>query len=313
MVAKILLDTDPGADDAIALLWLLALDAHYKCELVAITTTAGNVPGARTFDNAARLLSLCHRDDVELGRGVLDSVTTRVRAHGADGLGGVASLLPDASQRYDDAQPADQIIVERVNASPGEITLIGIGPASNLAAAEALQPGTLARAHRIILLGGMMQPAASQDPPEFNVASDPGAWRLVLEQGRDVAVIPIDVTRRVTLASAHVAAAGLDKHGGKIGLFLKALCEAMAHQARAAGVERGFLVHDAAAVACCLIPDMIRLTPARLNVAVDGMARGRTSAASFGGASVMLARSAKAEALCRRLLADLDGLARAVV
>jgi len=173
---RILLDTDPGGDDVFALCWLQSLARQGHAEIVAVTTVGGNVPSQHTFANASKILALGGFEHVEVGRAVpvRGQAEDAAYIHGADGMGNLSQTLPDAKRQLGKARFADQIIIEKLGAAPGEITLVAIGPLTNLAAAEEKSPGILAKAREVVIMGGVFrQPGNVTSRAEFNVHFDP--------------------------------------------------------------------------------------------------------------------------------------------
>ncbi len=176
---QILIDTDPGIDDAIAL--LLALQCP-DLDVVGITTVAGNVGLEQATRNAAGLLQLAERTDIPLhygAAGPLSGPSRSSAAHGLDGLGGVA--LPH--DRVEAAPDAARFIVDTVNANPGEVTLVTIGPLTNLALALELDPGLAGKTGGLMMMGGAEGAGNITPSAEFNFWCDPPAAQRVLAAG----------------------------------------------------------------------------------------------------------------------------------
>ena len=152
---KIILDTDPGGDDIFAFLWLSSLVKKGFAELVAVTTTNGNVSARQTFRSAGQILNLIGFDSIEVGRGVVVETATSDAAyiHGSDGMGNLAHTLPEALQAFESARSSEDVIIDHLNAACGEMTLVAVGPLTNLAAAEAKSPGILKKAKEIVIMG----------------------------------------------------------------------------------------------------------------------------------------------------------------
>lgn len=153
---KIILDTDPGGDNIFAFLWLQSLVKQGLAELVAVTTTDGNVSAQKTFSNASQILGLGGFYHIEVGRGVAmreEAAEDAAHIHGSDGMGKLSTTLASATHAYETALYSDQIIIDKLNAAPGEITVVAIGPLTNLAAAEVKSPGILKKAREIVLMG----------------------------------------------------------------------------------------------------------------------------------------------------------------
>ena len=167
---RIILDTDPGIDDALAL--FLAL-ASPEIQLEAITTVSGNVSLEHTTRNALTLLELTQRTDIPVARGsALPLVTLPVEAahvHGDNGLGGV--ILPEP-QIHSVTQHAVELIIEKVMAAPGEITLVPIGPLTNLALALRREPRLASAVREVVIMGGALRVPGNVTPSaEFKICA----------------------------------------------------------------------------------------------------------------------------------------------
>jgi inosine-uridine nucleoside N-ribohydrolase len=280
---KILFDTDPGGDDAFALLWLQSLAKQGHAEIVAVTTVAGNVDGQHTFANACRILALGGFGEVEVGR----SATTEPQAqdaayiHGADGIGNLSRTLPEPRQRLSAARVAAEVIIEKLNAAPGEITLVAVGPLTNLAEAEAKCPGILAKAKEIVVMGGAFQHRGNVAPrAEFNIHCDPEAAAKVFASRDDVVVLPLDVTTRIgftkTLAES-ICQAAPDHAIARLIVDLSRFLTKTTMGYRDTEGVAGFHVHDAATLAYLFYPETLLLRRGQVCVEIRGQwTRGQT-------------------------------------
>ena len=273
---KILFDTDPGIDDAMALL-MLARDP--RAELLGITTVFGNAPVERTTANA---LALCERFGIEVpvARGAAQALfrptTTYAEVvHGDDAMGNVD--LPAARTRQVEAMAAPQFICDLARRHAGELVLVAVGPYTNLALALQHDPELVQRVRAVVVMGGAfgvhghrgnVSPVA-----EANVAADPHAADRVLSAAWPVTVVGLDVTHEVLLDTAYLDALGRD--GGAEGAFIRAIThhyEAFYRRQTGGGIYS----HDASAVACALDPGPFALRRGPVRVATDGIAAGQT-------------------------------------
>src|SRR2546421_9314180 len=201
MAIPILLDCDPGHDDAIAL--LLAL-ASPELELLGITTVAGNQTLEKTTANAIRVLDFVGRDDIPVAAGadqpLLRDPFVAAYVHGEPGLDG-PDLPPP--QREPVRQHAVDFLAERIRARDGRVTLVPTGPLTNVALMLALHPD--ARPERIVLMGGAIAEGNVTPAAEFNIWCDPEAAARVFASGIDVAMIGLDVTHEALFTPAHVS------------------------------------------------------------------------------------------------------------
>lgn len=281
---RIILDTDPGGDDILAFLWLLSLVKQGFADLVAVTSAAGNVAAQKTFSSASQILSLTGFSTIEVGRGVPiqqghDADARHI--HGADGMGNLSQTLPSPMHQFEEARNADELIVDKLNAAPGEITIVAIGPLTNLAAAEAMQPGILKKAKEVVIMAGAFQCPGNVTPhAEFNVWFNAEAAQVVFASREDIVVLPLDVTRHLIFTRDMAQAVTRTNPNGKLAQFLVALCEFMigtALQYRETGGIPGFLVHDAATLGYLFYPETLMLRRAHVRVETKGAwTRGQT-------------------------------------
>lgn len=275
-ISKLILDTDPGGDDIFAFLWMASLVRQGLAELIAVTAVEGNVAALKTFSSSSQVLGLVELAEVEVGRGVQRPTRQEnaTHIHGPDGMGNLSTTLPAATHAYESARPADEIICDRLNAAPGEITLVGIGPLTNLAAAETKHPGILRQAKQVVVMAGAFQCQGNVTPAaEFNVWFNPEAAQTVFNSRDDIVVLPLDVTRSLifTREMAEVVAAA--NPASPIAQFLVALCKFMigtALQYRETRGVPGFLVHDAATLGYLFYPETLMLRRAKVRVETQG-------------------------------------------
>jgi inosine-uridine nucleoside N-ribohydrolase len=280
---RVLFDTDPGGDDVFALLWLQSLAKQGFVEIVAVTTVDGNVPNRYTFANASRTLALGGFGHVQVGRGVpiREQAEDAAHVHGTDGMGNLSQTLPEPKHQLREARCADDIIIEKLKAAPGEITLIAVGPLTNLAAAEKKDPGILTKAKEVVVMGGAFRRRGNiTSHAEFNIHCDPEAAQKVFASRDDIVVLPLDVTHHVTFTTEHAEAVSQAAPQSRIGRFIADLCHFMSKTSlKYRGTEgvRGFHVHDATTLAYLFYPETLLLRRAKVRVETKGeWTRGQT-------------------------------------
>jgi purine nucleosidase len=203
---KIILDCDPGQDDAINL--LLAMASPDELEILGITAVAGNVPLDLTQRNSRIVCELAGRLDINVYAGCSDPIAReRITAeyiHGNTGIDGVEVYEPDHPLQ---AQHAVDYIIETLHAEEeGTVTLVPTGPLTNLAVAFEKDPTVVSKVAQIILMGGAMREGGNRTPSaEFNILADPHAAKNVFECGRPLIVFGLDVTHRVLATKERVA------------------------------------------------------------------------------------------------------------
>ncbi|WP_033291956.1 nucleoside hydrolase [Amycolatopsis jejuensis] len=276
MGTKLIIDTDPGVDDAFA----IALAARSSdVDLLGVTTVFGNVPLATTTSNARRLLQLCDRSDVPVAAGAARPLLYRElhrksTVHGSDGLSGHADLLPEATRPLEESD-AVSLMVSLIEASDEPVTIAPIGPLTNIAALLAAHPGVRSKIARIVLMGGAIARGNSTAVAEFNIWADPDAARRVLvEDDVPCVMVPLDLTHRCAVDSGWLAKLAAS---GPIGQALDAFTpEYLAHYRQVLGYE-GIVLHDAVAVAEAIRPGILHTETYPVDIdSTPGPTRGMT-------------------------------------
>jgi len=279
MAATILLDTDPGGDDSVALLWLHSLARQRRLSLAAVTAADGNVPAQQTYANVGQLLSLLGTS-VPVGMGVLVAgAKDAAYIHGPDGMGNLSKTLPP-SGLVGKAADSDDLIVAQLTAQPHKISLIAIGPLTNLAAAEEKHPGVLALAKEIVVMGGAIAHPGNVTPhAEFNIWFNPEAATKVFRSCNNTVLIPLDVTSQLQFTHAMAQQIAQANPHSPISQFILALCSVMTTTASSYRETDGsaFLVHDAATLAYVVYPHLFAFQRAHITIETQGeFTRGQT-------------------------------------
>jgi inosine-uridine nucleoside N-ribohydrolase len=272
MSVPIVLDCDPGHDDALAL--MLAI-ASPEVELVGVTTVAGNQTIEKTTANALKVLELCGRGDVPVARGAADPLVRRrdvaAHVHGESGLDGPD--LPEPSVRPVD-EGAVRFLARLIREREGKLTLVPTGPLTNVALLLALEPD--ARPERIVLMGGSVGEGNRTPAAEFNIWADPEAARRVFESGVDVTMIGLDVTHQALVTDAD---AGVLRGVGRVGKVAAELLDfyGIWHRRSYPDLD-GSPLHDPVAVAHVVDPTLVETRPAYIEVDCGWeQGRGRTN------------------------------------
>lgn len=252
MPRRVILDTDPGVDDTMALFLLLHSP---ELQLDAVTTVFGNVDVEQTTRNIIIALDIAGRSDLPVARGadrplLRNRQTDGAAVHGGNGLGGAA--LPQPS-RQAGSQHAAALIVERVMAAPGEITLIAVGPLTNLAIATRLEPRIVENVEQVVVMGGAVTVPGNVSPvAEANIHNDPEAAQIVLGAGFPLALIGLDVTLQAIITLDDVAV--LRTTAGPEGEFIHAITVNYGDRHTNRLGHYGFPMHDASAVLYAIDP-----------------------------------------------------------
>jgi len=266
---RIILDCDPGRDDAIAIAMALASSA--EIDLAGITAVAGNVPLEATYRNARFLCELCGFPDLPVHAGadrpLVREPVTATRHHGESGLEGVDVSMPATPVK---ARPAVEFIAETLRAAgDDEITLVAIGPFTNVALFAREHPDLVPKVREIVVMGGASTAGGNVTPAaEFNVYADPHAAAVVFECGRPLVVHGLDVTHQVLAAPRH--AERLAEAGGAAARRLAPLLHpASGSRSPRFGPDRSPL-HDPCTIAWLLRPELFTCEPVPVAVETEG-------------------------------------------
>jgi pyrimidine-specific ribonucleoside hydrolase len=308
VTTPIVIDTDPGVDDAVAL--MLAL-ASPEVELRAITTVFGNVALEGTTANAGRILALCDRSDVPVAAGAARPLVhpQRERAHhvhGDDGLGGRAASLP--APAAPDPRTAVELLAAVLRASDQPVTLVPIGPLTNIALLLAVHPDLAPRIGRIVWMGGSLGAGNTSGVAEFNAHCDPEAAHRVLTQADvPVTMVPLDLTMRCPAGPEWIES--LAAAGPRCAALAAVITHYRAPFRERYGVD-AVAVHDAVAVLEAVLPGTLRTTAMPIAVACDlGPARGATVGMPGGvGPQVQVALDADTDKVLAEILERLRRL-----
>jgi inosine-uridine nucleoside N-ribohydrolase len=266
----ILLDCDPGHDDAIALLLVLASP---ELELLGVTSVSGNQTLEKTTANAIRVLEFAGRRDIPVAAGA-DRPLVRERfvaayVHGETGLDG-PDLPPPQAEPI--SRHAVDFLADRIRERDGAVTLVPTGPLTNIALLLALHPD--ARPERIVLMGGAVGEGNVTPAAEFNIWADPEAAARVFGSGIDVTMIGLDVTHKALFSTAHMG-----RLAGRVGEMVTELLRFYDKFHRKVYGFDGSPIHDAVAVAHVIDPALVETKHRNVEIDVESeLCRGRTVA-----------------------------------
>ena len=264
MTRKIIIDTDPGQDDAVAI--LLALSSP-ELEVLGITTVAGNVPLALTTRNAQLIVGLSGQTvPIVAGRDrpLNRQLVTAEYVHGQTGLDGI-----DLGEPHVPVTPGDGVdfIVDTLRReAPGTVTLVPIGPLTNIAAAFARAPDIIPRVQQVVLMGGAYFEVGNVTPTaEFNIYVDPEAAAQVLNSGVDVVMMPLDVTHKALTSADWIA--GLRALGTRAGEAVASWTDFFERYDREKYGAEGAPLHDPCTIAYLIRPELF--SGRRINVEIE--------------------------------------------
>jgi purine nucleosidase len=272
MSTKIILDCDPGIDDALAITFAYG---HPDVDLIGITTVAGNVSLDKTTRNALAVTEFVGADTIPVTPGSPAPLIRRAlhaeQVHGETGLGG--AVLPEPGRKPRDGHAIDYII-DTIGAAPGEITLVATGPMTNIALAVRREPLLATWVKDFVIMGGSSGRGNVTPAAEFNIWADPEAAAVVFDAGWNVRMIGLDVTLRA-LATPPVRERM--REFGKLGGDL--LLPALAQYRDSAGDDPA--VHDVCAVVSVARPSVFGYTPAAVEVETAGRLTAGMTVTSF--------------------------------
>ena len=272
---RIILDCDPGQDDAIAI--LLALGSPEEIELLAITAVAGNVPLRLTEVNARKILELAGRADIPVYKGchrpLVEPLETAEYVHGETGLNGVD--LPEPLMKLAEGHAVDAII-EIVTAAPrGTITLCPTGPLTNIAMALLKEPELASRVKDIVLMGGAIGLGNVTPAAEFNIYVDPHAARVVFESGVPITMLGLDVTHQALVNRPRLEA--IRALGTPVALAAAGLVDFFNRFDSDRYEVDGAPLHDPCVIAQLIEPSIFEGKPCHVAIETEGGSKGRTN------------------------------------
>ena len=276
---RILIDTDPGVDDALAiLLAMLSPELHIE----AITTVCGNVPVTQGTENLLRILEVLDLEEFPRiaqgeARPLVKPLVTAAHVHGDDGLGNVSQLQnADGNPLY---PPADtnissisgvDLILEMVTRYPDELTLVALGPLTNIAKAIREDTEKMKRLQKIVLMGGAFEEYGNvTTTAEFNIFVDPHAAHEVFHFAVPIHIVPLDATHQIILTGERLHAE-TDKRPHRISQFLKDATQSCMEFYRQHVGFWGFHIHDALPIGMLTHPDYFESVPAHVQVETEG-------------------------------------------
>jgi inosine-uridine nucleoside N-ribohydrolase len=276
----IIIDCDPGHDDAMAL--LLALGSP-EVEVLGVTTVAGNQTLDKTTANAIRVLDHVGRAAIPVAAGaprpLMRDLHVAAEVHGESGLDG-SGLPPPA--RTPERAHAIEWIAQALDRAPRPVTLVPTGPLTNVALLLARYPELEAKIDRIVLMGGAFGEGNVTPAAEFNIWVDPEAAARVFATGLDVTMVGLDVTHQALLTQVH---ADRLARAGRSGKLVADLVGFYARFHRRRYAWEGVPVHDAVAVAHVIDPTLLETCSCGVRIETgDGLGRGRTHVDRFGRA-----------------------------
>jgi purine nucleosidase len=269
MAQKVIVDTDPGIDDALAIFIALA---SAELDVIGLTTVCGNIGIATTTRNAGRILALADRSRVPVLAGSAKPLVgpgfDTADIHGNDGLGGVDFPEPEVEEKGDAIEWMSSTLR---NAHPGAIDILALGPLTNIARLVLEHPDAAQRIGRIIAMGGAVhEPGNFGSRAEFNLAADPDAADVVLRAGIPLVMVPLDVTRRVRATPETLAQ--LRAAGKPVANACAALIEAYFQStASQSQIAESRPLHDPCVMALAVDPSLFNVEQIALRVDVaDG-------------------------------------------
>ncbi len=271
---KIIFDTDPGTDDAMAL--MLALNSP-ELDVRAITVVPGNVTAEMGLDNALRMVSLANRCDIPVAGGakhpLFQKLITAEFWHGKNGLGDV-ELAPSKCKA--DSRFGPDLIIQLVHASPHEITLVPVGPLTNIALAAEKDPSIVPLVKEVILMGGSISGGNVNASAEANIYNDPEAAQIVFQAGWPVTMVGLEVGDKALLTHKYLDQLG--QTHGPMNDFIYAVDKYLVELSAKFGSD-GAPMYDPSAVAVAIDPTLVTTKEMHVDVETRGeFTRGETVA-----------------------------------
>lgn len=276
---KIIFDTDPGTDDALAL--MLALNSP-ELDVRAITVVPGNVTAAMGLENALRMVSLANRCDIPVASGaqhpLFQKLVTAEFWHGKNGLGNIE--LPPSKCKVDSRFGPD-LIIQLIYASPHEITLVPVGPLTNIALAVEKDPSIVPLVKEVILMGGSITGGNVNAAAEANIYNDPEAAQIVFQAGWPLTMVGLEVGDKALFTPKYLAELG--QSHGPVNDFIVSVAKFMVGLSETFGAS-GSPMYDPSAVALAIDGTLVKVQEMHVDVETRGeFTRGETVGNRHGG------------------------------
>lgn len=263
---RIIIDTDPGVDDAMAI--FLALRSP-ELKVEAITAVSGNVPLEMTLPNALRLAEIAGRTDIPIAGGasvpLVRRLITAKYVHGNNGLGGVDFPAPTLKPV---AESATQLISRIVRANPGQITIVAVGPLTNIGTLLRADPEIARMIPQIVIMGGSLSGGNITPAAEFNLYVDPEAARIVFDAGIPLTMVGLDVTEKVLLREEHIVI--LERAQNPVSQAAGKIMRATLNRAHKGIDATVIAMHDPLTVASLIDPKLLKLQDYYVEVETEG-------------------------------------------
>jgi len=271
---KIIFDTDPGTDDAMAL--MLALHSP-ELDVRAITVVPGNVTATQGLENALRMVSLANRCDIPVAAGAQHPLFQRLITaefwHGKNGLANVE--LPPSKCKVD-ARFGPDLIIQMVHAAPHEITLVPVGPLTNIALVVEKDPSIVPLVKEVVLMGGSISGGNVNAAAEANIYNDPEAAQIVFKAGWPVTMVGLDVGDKTLLSQKYLDQ--LASTHGPVNDFIHAVAKYLVNLSAQFG-SAGTPMYDPLAVGVAIDPTLVKAPEMHVDVETKGeFTRGETVA-----------------------------------
>src|SRR4030081_4057113 len=275
---KVIFDTDPGTDDALAL--MLALNSP-ELDVLAITVVPGNVTAAMGLENALRMVSLANRCDIPVASGaqhpLFQKLVTAEFWHGKNGLGNIE--LPSSKCKVDSRFGPD-LIIQLVHASPHEITLVPVGPLTNIALAVEKDPSIVPLVKEVILMGGSITGGNVNAAADANIYNDPEAAQIVFQAGWPLTMVGLDVGDKTLLSTKYLQQLG--QTHGPVNDFIYQVAHYLIDLSAQFG-SGGTPMYDPLAVGVAIDATLVKAPPMHVDVETRGeFTRGETVANRHG-------------------------------
>eukprot|EP00250_Pteridium_aquilinum_P019008 c24251_g2_i1 orf=1557-2528(-) len=272
---KLIIDTDPGIDDAMAI--FMAFHSP-EVEVIGLTTIFGNVPTSLATHNALHLLEVIGREDVPVAQGSSMSIKSvpKIRVadfvHGKDGLG---NTNPSSPKKEALDLSAKDFLVKMANTFPGEVTVVALGPLTNIALAMEADPMFARNVKQIVVLGGAFFVNGNVNPAcEANILGDPEAADIVFTSGADILVVGINITHQVVLTDKDLMRLG--QSDSVFAKYVYKIAEVYFAYHHEAYDIQGVYLHDPTALAAALDPSLFTFAAGVVRVQLDGISKGMT-------------------------------------